>query len=161
MTDARFPERWLNDRRLLRLTADQFRTFTWSLVWTVSNRTDGALDTYDLTLVPGATPADADALVQAGLWQTTSHGWQITDWSSTQTGRDELEVLENARRRDREKKARQRANPRESPGTVPGDVPRDESPGQHRQGKDRTGRTGQAPKPATNWPPVTTPGGAP
>jgi hypothetical protein len=39
MTDARFPERWLNDRRLLRLSDAAFRLFVISLTWSVSNRT--------------------------------------------------------------------------------------------------------------------------
>jgi len=31
MTDARFPERWLNDRRVLRLSDVDFRTFVTTL----------------------------------------------------------------------------------------------------------------------------------
>jgi hypothetical protein len=38
MTDARFPERWLQDRRVLRLSDVGFRLFTLSLAWSVSNR---------------------------------------------------------------------------------------------------------------------------
>ena len=47
MTDARFPERWLNDRRVLRLPDDAFRLFVLSLAWSVANQADGRI--YDLT----------------------------------------------------------------------------------------------------------------
>lgn len=54
MTDARFPERWLNDRRVLRLSDPAFRLFVISLTWSVSNRTYGELydDDDDLLLIP-------------------------------------------------------------------------------------------------------------
>jgi hypothetical protein len=68
MTDARFPERWLNDRRLLRLSDAAFRLFVVSLTWSVSNRTDGELDASDLALMPGIDPTAAGELARAGLW---------------------------------------------------------------------------------------------
>ena len=42
MTDARLPERWLNDRRLQRHSADHYRAFVNALLWSVANRTDRA-----------------------------------------------------------------------------------------------------------------------
>jgi len=50
VTDARFPERWLNDRRVLRLSDPAFRLFVIPLTWSVSNRTDGDLYDDDLRL---------------------------------------------------------------------------------------------------------------
>ena len=41
MTDARMPERWLSDRRLLRLSDAAYRLHLTGLLWSVANRTDG------------------------------------------------------------------------------------------------------------------------
>lgn len=137
MTDVRLPERWLNDRRLLRLSDPAFRLFVTALAWSVANRTDGALDDADLSLIPRADAGCANELVTAGLWRHHRDTWFIADFAVTQTSAHDLEVLENARRRDREKKARQRASKRDSAeGASPGTVPRD-STGQDRQGQDR------------------------
>jgi hypothetical protein len=50
--DARYPERWLNDRRINRLTDQAYRLFVCSLAWCVSNRTDGILEAADLLTIP-------------------------------------------------------------------------------------------------------------
>jgi hypothetical protein len=138
MTDARLPERWLNDRRVIRLSDGAFRTFVTSLVWSVANRTDGVIDPDHLDLVHGASRDKVPELVAAGLYEPAGSVHLIVDFAATQTSRDELRILENVRRQDREKKARQRARKSEesehlspgtpSPGTVPGD-----STGQDRQ----------------------------
>lgn len=148
MTDARFPDRWLNDRRVVRLSDSAFRTFVTTLVWSVSNRTDGILERDDLELVRGANERDVSPLLASGLWGTSGDDFLITDFRGTQTSRSEHEVLENVRRRDREKKARQRANrdpdspsPEQSPGTTSrGNFPRDRI-GQDRQ-EGQAERTG-------------------
>jgi hypothetical protein len=161
MTDARLPERWLNDRRLLRLSDRDFRTYVMTLLWSVSNRTDGAVEADDLDLVRGAEAASVGALEAAGLWRHDDAGrWSITDYAATQTSRHELEVLDNHRRREREKKARQRG---QRAGTVPGDSPEGTSPGtaKARTGKDRTGSVlGESPESTADddWPEVTSPG---
>lgn len=156
MTDARFPERWLSDRRLLRLSDAAHRMFVSTLLWSVSNRTDGVIERADLPLVIGASQESATALVAAGLWAEHDNGWEIREFAATQTSADQLTVLENVRRRDREKKVRQRAEKAHSPEPtppatepVPGDVPGDASPGtaQERtetgQDSDRTGFIGE------------------
>jgi hypothetical protein len=51
VTGACFPERWLNDRRVLRLSDPAFRLFVTSLTWSVSTRTDGELYD-DMLLTP-------------------------------------------------------------------------------------------------------------
>lgn len=170
MTDARYPEKWLSDRRILRLSAEQHRTFVVTLAWSVSNRTDGVLEREDLPLVVGCDTSamTAATLVTQGLWEPTAAGWLIVDFAPSQTSRDELQVLDNARRREREKKARQRHSRRHPDEDVPGDVPGDASPGkaQDRQGQDRQGQdslSGAAPRPgaeASAWPPVRAVGGA-
>ena len=80
MTDARFPDRWLHDRRLLRLSDSEFRTFVTSLTWCVSNRTDGRLEHDDLAMVP---PADPTMLAR---WSALAFGSPATvdgkSWTS-------------------------------------------------------------------------------
>ena len=140
MTDARFPERWLQDRRVLRLSDAGFRLFVLSLAWSVSNRTDGVIYDDDLALMTTTDPDRSGELVKAGLWLRERDRWLIVDFLDTQTSRDEHEMLAGARRRAREKKARQRAKQASPDGAVPGDGPGDMSRGQHRIGQDRTGK---------------------
>jgi hypothetical protein len=121
MTDARLPERWLNDRRLQRLSAEHYRTFTNSLLWSVANRTDGRIEREDVALVPHWSAHAAQALVDARLFTPDRDGWLIADYAATQTSRSELETLENIRARDREKKARKRAAAAGVTGECPGD----------------------------------------
>ena len=140
MTDARFSERWLNDRRFLRLPDDAFRLFVLSLAWSVSNRTDGRLYDDDLALIPGVprdvpgayddsglpvvprdVPSPVLALVKAGLWERVTDNWLIAEFEATQTTMADLAILENSRRRERDKKRRQRAKAAGlSPGTSEG-----------------------------------------
>ncbi len=135
MTDARFPERWLNDRRVARLSDGAFRTFVTTLTWSVANRTDGVVELDDLDFIHGADRRHVQGLVSSGLWSRTAKDiFLITVFKETQTSRHEMEVLEHLRKREREKKARQRARGGSeddvSPGTSrgmasPGTVPRD------------------------------------
>jgi hypothetical protein len=153
VTDARYPERWLNDRRLLTLSDAAHRLFVMALVWSVANRTDGVIADQDFALILRVDPTRAAELGEAGLWRREAGRWLIEDFPGTQTSKDDLEVLANARRRDRERKARQRAGqaaPQVTaavPGDIPGDrptdvrgtVPRDKSGDSTRTGQDRTG----------------------
>jgi hypothetical protein len=177
MTDARLPERWLNDRRVVRLSDGAFRTFVTSLVWSVANRTDGVIDSDDLDLVHGASCGKVPELVAAGLYEPQGSVHRIVDFAATQTSRDELLILEDNRRQQREKKARQRArkseppSPGMSPGTPsPGTVPGDRT-GQDRQDRqDRQAVTEPPPRKGReaagsgaalddcDWPPVPPPG---
>jgi hypothetical protein len=138
MTDARFPERWLNDRRILRLPDDAFRLFVLSLAWSVANRTDGRIYDDDLPLIP-ASASGSGQLARSGLWERVADYWLITVFEETQTTRDDLETLARGRRAQRDKKRRQRAakaaRAAAVPGTVPGDVSRDTP----RTGQARTG----------------------
>lgn len=146
MTDARFPDRWLSDRRLQRLTDGHFRAFITSLVWSVTNRTDGVIEPEDLGLIPNFAGNAVKAFIDAGLWAPLEKGWRITDYATTQTSREQLSAAELARAREREKKARQRAAKKlvstSADADVPGDVPGDsggDNTGQDRPGKDRQG----------------------
>lgn len=160
VVDARLPERYLNDRRILRLTGDERSSLFMATLWSVTNRTDGRIERSDLAIIQTFRAEHVNALVLHGLWvEAGDDAWMIVDYERDQTSRDEFERLENARRKDREKKARQRAQQR-----VPGDVPPGQSPGtaQVRTGQARTGkdlgadqRTGEL---VSSWPTVT-PGG--
>jgi hypothetical protein len=142
MTDTRFPERFITDRRIRRLSDPAHRLYVNAMVWSVVNRTDGVIYDDDLPLIPDVDQASADELIKAELWRRDKDRWRIVDFAATQTSKHELEVLENVRRREREKKARQRAAAaaEDESRTVPRDVPSGLSPGtaqEGQEGKDR------------------------
>jgi hypothetical protein len=142
MTDTRLPERWLNDRRILKLTDHAYRSFFNALMWSVSNRTDGVIEPDDLKLIPGFDPGCVSELTDSGLWAKLRKGWLIDGFAVTQSTRDILEANDRQRAASRERKRRQRA--RESAGrrAVTRDVTGDLSHGTSRrtaQGQDRTG----------------------
>lgn len=109
MTDARHPERWLTDRRFLRLSDAAHRLYSTALLWSVANRTDGVLFDDDLPLLPCVDVSRTEELGAAGLWHHDAGLWVIQDYAATQTSRDDLETLEAERRRQRAKMARRRA----------------------------------------------------
>lgn len=145
MTDARFPDRWLFDIRLANLSDSEFRSFAMAMIWAVGTRTDGHVPQAALKLIPGFSPGSVSALVGQGLWipRAAGEGWDIAEFIGTQTSRSDLEVLERARRADREKKRRQRAakayRSSESQGQSPGT---NEGTTQERTGEERTGKDG-------------------
>lgn len=134
MVDARVPEKTFTDRRVRHLNDRQFRVFVMATLWAVGNRTDGAILSADLNLIPGATKPIAAALVASGLWEQERDGWSIVDFEVTQTSREQLEQLDEKRRKAAEKKRRQRERLKSddpidagegeqvSPGDVPGDT---------------------------------------
>lgn len=137
------------DRRIARLRDAEFRALCMAMLWSVSNRTDGVIEVEDVDLIPRFDATAAGVLVEADILEVTARGWLLSDFAATQTSRSELQTLENARRRDREKKARQRGRQSQpdvvpeapDPGDTSADVPGDVSPG---TAQERTGRTGQA-----------------
>jgi hypothetical protein len=149
VTDARFPDRWLSDKRIQRLSDAHFRAFIHALAWAATNRTDGVIEPDDLALIPRFPEDAVRAFIGAELWEPRNEegrGWVMVDFAATQTTAVQLKAAETARARERDKKARQRAAAR-TPATsaiavVPGDVPTDvpgDNTGKDRQGKDRQG----------------------
>ncbi|MGR7023750.1 hypothetical protein [Geodermatophilus sp. URMC 62] len=146
MTDARLPERWLLDRRLLRISGDAYRTFTQLLLFAVANRTDGVIDLTDLDLIPCTRREDVPALERMELVEVDGDRLTLVDFALTQTSREQLEAAEAAREAeraaDRERKRRKREEARAepvSPGTS--DRTSDRNPNQkHRTGQDRQDR---------------------
>lgn len=138
MADARIPERYLADRRILRLTDAERSSLFMATVWSVSNRTDGRLERADLPLIPTFDPKLLKPLEAKGILVADGgDAWIIADYERDQTSRSEFEVLENARRRDREKKRRQRSKDGSPEGQSPGTFPGDDT------GKDRQGQARQ------------------
>jgi hypothetical protein len=135
MTDARFPERWLNDRRVLRLPDDAFRLFVLSLAWSVANRTDGRIYDDDLALIP-ASASGSGQLAKSGMWERVADYWQIAEFEETQTTRADLDHLAEQRRKARDRKRAERARRTRS---VPRDVLRDVTSDSTRTGQARTG----------------------
>lgn len=113
MTDARHPERWLNDRRIQQLSSEAFFAFSNALLWSVSNRTDGIIKHADLELIPRCKSGHADELVESKLWKQRRDGWLIVDYRATQRSRKQLENDDKYRERERERVARVRAYKRE------------------------------------------------
>lgn len=144
MTDARFPERWLNDRRIIRLTDSAFRTFVLGMTWAVANRSDGYVSSDDLDLVHGAKAADADELVKASLWSRADDaGYWIEDFTKVQTSAAQLDGLEHRKAQDR---ARAKKYREKSRGTEPDPDPSSSRDGSRDSSRDDIGqaRTGQA-----------------
>lgn len=138
MTDARFPDRWLNDARLRRLTDRAYRTYANTLLWAVSNRTDGIVRREDVGLVPDAYIEDTDDFVKHNLWQVRQDGaWLIKDFAATQTSRSQLEGFELKKRQEADRSKRYRDRKKDNPASR--DSSRDDL-GQDRLGKARTGQ---------------------
>jgi len=162
MTDARFPERWLNDRRLLRLSDPAFRLFVVALMWSVANRSDGVVYDDDLRLMPVVDPSRAAEIAKTGLWCRVRDYWQITEFAHTQSDSEDLARLAARRLADRKRKAKERerkALSRDESQDTSRDVTQD-AVGQDRTGQDRhLGVTETQPvaDDEERWPPVTQP----
>lgn len=159
MTDARLPESLLMDRNVNSLPAEAWRSYTHSLMWSVSNRTDGIILTGELGMIPMFRAGDENILEKAGLWTRLDHVWKINRFELEQTTRAQLEANERTRLLDRERQRRSRQHDRGDHseckpkycekagaggpgpgGGVTGDVTRDvtvDFPGQDRTGQDR------------------------
>jgi hypothetical protein len=105
MTDARFPERWLNDRRIQQLPSDAIVALLNAYMWSVSNRTDGVIKFADLELIPRCKPCDADTLTEVRLWKRRQDGWLLIDYAKTQRSRKQLDSDDEYRERERERVA--------------------------------------------------------
>lgn len=167
MTDARYPERWMHDRRITRLSDRAHRAYVVSLAYGVANRTDGVVHLADLRDLPRYVEDEVPRLTEAGLWEPLDDGtgYRVLDFLETQSSRAELEAADAARIAARKKKAKQRAAAKG--GTCPA-VPGDVSGDSTGQASARPGQalveeppTQAVPDSTTPWPPVATPGPLP
>ncbi|MDR6868157.1 hypothetical protein J2Y69_002768 [Microbacterium resistens] len=166
MADARIPEQYLTDKRVLRLTDAERSSYFMALTWSVSNRSDGRIERADLPLIPTFSSKAIPGLVRWECWRTDGkEAWIIVDYARWQTTRSEFEVLDNARRREREKKARQRAKAKDVTGDSPGGTSRGTSQARQGQARQEPGQdeseapedwydpaTGEVSDQVTDWP---------
>ena len=141
MTDARLPGRWLMDPTMRTLGADLWTVFSWALMWSAEQGTDGLIPQHMLPLLhpSGATTDHAEALVQAGLWKADGDGYRVRGWERTQSLAADVE---HQRERNRRKQQAHRERSRVTgyvTGYVPGESPRT---GQERLGEaeERSGK---------------------
>ncbi len=111
MVDARVPDRWLTDRRWLRLTPRERHDGISLLLWAVAVRSDGILDRRDLHLCPWPIEVGSVAALLAGglLLEIDDDHVGFADWSGSQTTRAELDAAAEMRRKGRERQRRHRA----------------------------------------------------
>jgi len=145
MTDTRLPDRWLTDPVMDGLSDRAWRTFTGSLMFSNGAGTDGAIVRRSLRLLhpDGVDLATTDELVAVGLWERTSDGVQVQQWSKTQSL---AAAVERQREQNRQKVRRHRQSKKQAvddAGADTGDVTGYETGelvGQDRTGQDRTGK---------------------
>lgn len=121
MTDARLPGRWLMDPTMRTLGANLWTVFSWALMWSAEQGTDGLIPRHMLPLLhpSGATTDHADALVRVGLWEAEGDGYRVREWERTQSLAADVE---HQRERNRRKQQAHRERARIT-GDVPGYVP--------------------------------------
>jgi hypothetical protein len=136
VTDARFPSRWMGDRRFLKASPDALLLYQFAMWYAVANRTDGLIEDDDLPLLARGDARYAPELEKVGLWRREAGGWLIVDYADTQTPKAQLEALDVRRRSDRERSQRYRDNRKGSKESR--DSSRDDK-GQDRPGQARKG----------------------
>ncbi|PPH95691.1 hypothetical protein C5C56_16100 [Rathayibacter sp. AY1D1] len=116
MPDARLPSRWQTDPDRVGLSDAAWRIYSWALMWSAEQWTDGRVPTAAVRMFPvdegRSRAAVIDELVEAKLWRVTKVGWQILRWEATQTTANEHETR---RQQWRDSKRRKRAGVQESP----------------------------------------------
>lgn len=112
MTDARLPGRWLMDPTIRTLGPDRWTVFSWALMWSAEQGTDGLIPRHMLPLLhpKGATAEDAEALVSMGLWEAEGDGYRVRDWERSQSLAADVE---HQRERNRRKQQAYRERARE------------------------------------------------
>lgn len=74
-------------------------TYILGLTYTGGHELDGFIPATALTFIHGTT-ADAKALVDAGMWETTRGGWRVNGWDEFQVSTEETK-----KRREKAQKA--------------------------------------------------------
>jgi hypothetical protein len=108
--NANLPTRWLTEPAIRDLSGDALATHVMALIYGIEHENDGAIATGALRwlLPPNSDAASVTAeLVTAGLWDATAEGFQIVNWSATQTTRAEMERTRK-QNRDRQRQFQKR-----------------------------------------------------
>jgi hypothetical protein len=81
-----------------------------AMMWSVANRAEGVIRPQDLKYLPDFDHGIIGELIGDELWepQGSDRGWLITDFATTQTGKDLLEKYEREKAYDRARKAQAR-----------------------------------------------------
>ena len=83
---------FLDDPKILELTAAEKLGLLSSILWTVKQLTDGRIPQGALGVI-GVTQAQARTFVRVGLWISIGDGWQIAAWDKWQKPREDWERL--------------------------------------------------------------------
>jgi len=89
------------------LSDSGYRSYIAALMYSVANRTDGAIEKSDLPHIPNFDSADIPELVGGDLLEPRADAWLIADYSATQSSRSLLESYEHRKAWDRDRKAKQ------------------------------------------------------
>jgi len=117
----------INHERFLAAGAIARDLYDWGMLWCGQQETDGAIPMVALLASPwGAggkrNVAVAKKLIDVGLWERANTGYQICKWA--EQGNMTKSILEDKRRAERERKARQRGLSSEPcPAGTPGGTP--------------------------------------
>ena len=110
MADARMQSHWLNNPDFDDLSDAAWRVFTGALMWSNGRGTDGLIPTRYLRLLhpEGTQEGAARELADAGLWEATNDGYQLTEWVKV-LGQSTAETVEWNKAKNRERVAKSRA----------------------------------------------------
>jgi hypothetical protein len=110
VTDARLPGRWASSLDMDSLSDASWRVFSYALMWSAENGTDGFIPTrYLKRLHPdGEQPEAFEQLAHQGLWVRGDAGYQLKDWD-TSLGQSTREQVETYRAKGRERTRKYRA----------------------------------------------------
>jgi hypothetical protein len=146
VTDTRLPDRWLMNPVMRELSDTDWRVYTWGLMQSNNQQTDGFIPASALVLLHplGQHPDSYERLCERGLWTQVANGYQVNDWEETQTLSADLQRRRtNNRTRQQRKRDLDAASKVTDPSfSVPRDVPRDVL-GEERLGKARIGKARQ------------------
>lgn len=145
MTDSRLPDRWLMNPKMRELSDTDWRVFTWGLMQSNNQQTDGFIPASALVLLhpDGKQPESYKRLCAVGLWEQVANGYQVCDWAETQTlSSDLIRRRINNRERQKNKRERDSTKPESRVSPVTRDITRDVQ-GKERLGKERLGEDRQ------------------
>ena len=115
MTDGRIPGMWTNQPRFIEMDTHTWCVFTKAIAWSNEAGTDGHIPQRYLPLLhpDGYCQPAYSKLIDMGLWQSTSDGYQLRKWSEKPSvgglGQSTAEQVESNKDKNRERQAKFRA----------------------------------------------------
>lgn len=116
MVSANIPEQWLSNVSILRLSYRARDHHTMLLMWSVANRTDGAIPRDIDIFQPTITAEGIEELVKAGFLLDRGEDFLLTKYEESQSSSAQIDagVLAARRNSDKLRKRRQRANEKQA-----------------------------------------------